>query len=172
MYNRQVLVDYYNGKRRIDDPELQREFVLLKEQARIDWEAMYAGKDTRVTVESIVEDYIYNAKSIAETQITARKTTRVIFLSLVGPLILSLIGPIYYGYINGPYWRVVVWALVCTVGCCWLTRSSFKVALSAENSPRSFFGRSTLVIAIIAVIALSFIAGDSVAYVLARSILH
>jgi hypothetical protein len=45
MYNRQVLVDYYNGKRRIDDPELQREFVLLKEQACIDWEAMYAGKD-------------------------------------------------------------------------------------------------------------------------------
>ena len=130
MYNRQVLVDYYNGKRRIDDPELQREFVLLKEQARIDWEAMSAGKDTRVTVESIVEDYIYNAKLVAGTQITARKTARVIFLSLVGPVILSLIGPVYYGYINGPYWRVIVWALLA----CW-------VLLVGEIIVQSYFRR-------------------------------
>ena len=39
MYNRQVLVDYFNGKRRLKDPELKREFLLLKEQAAIDWKA-------------------------------------------------------------------------------------------------------------------------------------
>jgi hypothetical protein len=58
MYDRQVLVDHFNGTRAADDPEVQREFRLLREQAEIDWKARYAGKDTRTTVESIEEDYI------------------------------------------------------------------------------------------------------------------
>jgi hypothetical protein len=68
MYNRQILADHFNGKRAADDPEVQRDFRLLKEQAQIDWNAMYAGKDTRIdtrtTVESIEEDYIYNAQLV------------------------------------------------------------------------------------------------------------
>ena len=70
-------MDYFNGKRSADDPEVQREFRLLKEQAEIDWNAMYAGKDTRTdtrtTVESIEEDYIYNAQLTAKTQRTMKK---------------------------------------------------------------------------------------------------
>ena len=95
---------------------------------------------------------------------------RVIFLSLLGPIVLSAIGPIYYGYTNAPYWRIIVWAFVCTVGCAWWSRSSFKVAFNTDHAPRSFLGRSSLFIAIIVVIAVGFIAGDSLAYVLARSI--
>jgi uncharacterized membrane protein len=68
MYDRQVLVDYFNSKRGIADPELQREYLLLKEQAAIDWQAMYADKHTSVTVQSIVEDYVYNAQLTARTQ--------------------------------------------------------------------------------------------------------
>jgi hypothetical protein len=56
MYNRQILADHFNGKRAADDPEVQREFQLLKEQAELDWKAMYAGADARETPESIAKD--------------------------------------------------------------------------------------------------------------------
>src|SRR5260370_5578802 len=57
---------------------------------------------------------------------TAKNTLRVILLSMAVPIILSATGPLYYGYTDGPYWRVIVWALACTVGFSWLERSSFK----------------------------------------------
>jgi hypothetical protein len=41
---------------------------------------------------------------------------RVTFLAMALPVALSLAGPIYYGYTNGPYWRVLIWAGACTVG--------------------------------------------------------
>jgi hypothetical protein len=44
---------------------LQREYLLLKKQAAIDWKAMYADKHTSVTVQSIVEDYGDLEKSIS-----------------------------------------------------------------------------------------------------------
>jgi hypothetical protein len=34
---------------------------------------------------------------------TARKTLRVILLSMAVPVILSATGPLYYGYTDGPY---------------------------------------------------------------------
>jgi len=43
MYDKQILVDHFKGKRRADDPEVQREFQRLRQQAQIDWEEMYAG---------------------------------------------------------------------------------------------------------------------------------
>ncbi len=71
---------------------------------------------------------------------TAKNTLRVILLSMAVPIILSATGPLYYGYTDGPYWRVIVWALACTVGFSWLERSSFKSALSTARP--SMIGRS------------------------------
>jgi hypothetical protein len=53
MYNRQILVEHFDGKRRLDDPELQRQFSLLREQATIDWTRMYDGKDGTITVDDL-----------------------------------------------------------------------------------------------------------------------
>ena len=81
MYNKQVLVDHFNGKRGIDDPEVQREFLLLKQQAEIDWKEMYAGNDTRVTAKSIADDYIYNAQLTAKTQRTLNKIKLIVVIA-------------------------------------------------------------------------------------------
>jgi hypothetical protein len=98
MYNRQILADHFNGKRAADDPEVQRDFRLLKEQAQIDWNAMYAGKDTRIdtrtTVESIEEDYIYNAQLVAKTQRTMKK------VKIVAVLIVCAVAALVYALIN------------------------------------------------------------------------
>lgn len=97
MYDKQILVDHFNGKRPPDDPEVKREFRLLKEQAEIDWKAMYAGKDkridTRTTVESIEEDYIYNAWLTAKTQRTMKKIKLIATLAAlaVAALVYALI---------------------------------------------------------------------------------
>jgi hypothetical protein len=93
---------------------------------------------------------------------------RVIFLGMAGPVILSALGPFYYGYTNGPYLRVTVWALACTVALSWWSRSSFEKALA--TAPPSVIGRSLLVAVIVASVAVAFIAGDSLVYLLARSL--
>jgi hypothetical protein len=82
------------------------------------------------------------------------------------PIILSATGPLYYGYTDGPYWRVIVWALACTVGFSWLERSSFKSALS--TAPPSMIGRSLVVISIVVVAFIAFFVGDSLLYLFAR----
>lgn len=99
---------------------------------------------------------------------TGRDVARVVFLSMAGPVILSALGPFYYGYTHGPYWRVIVWALTCTVGCLWLYRSSFKHALS--TAPPSITRRFLLVLAIVVVIAIAFLAGDSLVYLFAGAL--
>lgn len=93
---------------------------------------------------------------------------RVIFLGMAGPVILSAVGPAYYGYTHGPYWRAIVWALACTIPFSWFARSSFKHALS--TAPPSIIGRSLLIVAIIVIVAIAFIVGNSLVYLLARSI--
>jgi len=99
---------------------------------------------------------------------STRSTVRVIFLSMAGPVILSAVGPLYYGYTHGPYWRIIVWALACTVGFSWLERVSFKSALS--TAPPSVIGRSLVVVTIVAVVAIAFVVGDTVLYLLARAL--
>src|SRR5271166_233721 len=97
MYDRQILVDHFDGKRAADDPEVQRQFRLLKEQAQIDWNDMYADKatriDTRTTPESIEQDHIYNAQSVAKTQRTMRKIKLVAVLAVlvVAALVYALV---------------------------------------------------------------------------------
>jgi hypothetical protein len=92
---------------------------------------------------------------------------RVTFLAMALPVALSLAGPIYYGYTNGPYWRVLIWAGACTVGGIWLYRHSFTAAFS--DAPYSFAEKLVNVTAIIVVMGLCFLAGDSVAYFVVRS---
>jgi hypothetical protein len=99
---------------------------------------------------------------------TARDTVRVIVFSMAVPVIFSAVGPLYYGYTHGPYWRILVWAFACTVGFCWLERSSFKSAL--RTAPPSIVGRSLLVVVIVAVAAIAFVAGDSLLFIIARSL--
>jgi hypothetical protein len=83
MYDKQILVDYYNGKRSLDDPDVQREFVLLKKQAAIHWQELREiNKDTRATVEGITEDLIYNAKLTAQTQRKLKKIKFVILAAI------------------------------------------------------------------------------------------
>ena len=89
MYNKQILVDHFKGKRRADDPEVQREFQLLRQQAELDWKKMYAGKNTQATPENMAEDYIYNAKLTADMQ---RKWTKMKWIALfVGLAVIALI---------------------------------------------------------------------------------
>jgi hypothetical protein len=154
MYDRQILADYFKGKRG-KDAEVQRQFGLLRRQAEIDCRDLRELGDKRVTPESIEEDYIYNAQLNAKTQQTssygpdgsgaidhlkgsksptAKDLLRVVFLSMIGPIILSAVGPIYYGYTHGPYWRVIVWAVAVTVLFLWWARSSFKNALSTAQT--------------------------------------
>jgi hypothetical protein len=99
---------------------------------------------------------------------TAKNTLRVILLSMAVPIILSSTGPLYYGYTNGPYWRVIVWAIACTVGLSWLERSSFKSALSPASP--SMIGRSLIIISIVVVTFIAFFVGDSLLYLFARSL--
>lgn len=82
----------------------------------------------------------------------ARNMLRVILLTMVGPVILSAVGPAYYGFTDGPYWRVVVWALACVIPFVWYARPSFKHALS--TAPPSRIGRSLLVLVIIIIAAI------------------
>lgn len=93
---------------------------------------------------------------------------RVVSLSLALPVAFSLVGPIYYGYTHGPYWRVIIWASACTVLFCWQVRSYFRHALS--TAPPSIIGRFLLVLAIVVVIAIGFFAGDTLVYLIARSL--
>jgi hypothetical protein len=92
---------------------------------------------------------------------------RVIALRLVGPVVLSSLGPIHYGQEGAPYTNVIIWALACTAIFLWWTRSSFQ---SAFNSSDVYWFKSALAGSIMAVIAVGFIAGNSVAYLLARSL--
>jgi hypothetical protein len=80
-------------------------------------------------------------------------------------LVVSLVGPVYYGYTHGPYWRVIVWASACTVIFCWQERSTFKHTVS--TAPPSILGRFLLVLAIIVLIAVGFIAVDTLVYLFA-----
>ena len=88
MYNKQILVDHFKGKRSADDPKVQREFQLLRQQAEIDWNEMYAGKNTQATPENIAEDYIYNAKLTANTQRTLKKVKLILVLALAVVVVL------------------------------------------------------------------------------------
>lgn len=92
MYNRQILADHFNGRRDANDPEVQREFALLKQQAQIDWSEMYAGKgDPRVTAQSIEEDYIYNAQSVAKTQLMLKKIKTIVALAVLVVVVLIFV---------------------------------------------------------------------------------
>ena len=56
------------------------------------------------------------------------RVTIVAVLAMALPVAISLGGPIYYGYTNGPYLRVVVWAAACTIAAIWFYRQSFTAA--------------------------------------------
>jgi hypothetical protein len=56
----------------------------------------------------------------------------------------------------------------CTVGFSWLERSAIKSTLS--TAPPSVIGRSLLLAAIVIVVAIVFVAGDSLIYLVARSL--
>lgn len=91
---------------------------------------------------------------------------RVLVLSMAGPVIFSALGPIYYGYTRGPYWRVIVWALACTVGSLWFYRSDLKTAI--PEAPPSLMARIFLVLLIVITIAVALVVGDTLIYLLAR----
>lgn len=93
---------------------------------------------------------------------------RVTILAMALPVAFSLAGPAYYGYVSGPYSRVLIWAAACTVILMWLNRHSFIRALS--SSPNSFPIKLVNVIAIVVAVGLSFVVGDSIAYLIARLI--
>ena len=92
LYNKEILVDHFKGKRSANDPKVQREFQLLKQQAEIDWTEMYAGKNTKATPEIIAEDYISNAKLTADTQRKLKRIKLIALLAVVvaGALIFAL----------------------------------------------------------------------------------
>lgn len=92
----------------------------------------------------------------------------VVLLSMALPVALSVVGPIYYGYINGPYWRVLIWAAACTIGFVWLFRQSFTARFSDDDCSTAV--KLVNVVAVVLTIGLCFLAGNSAIYFLARSI--
>jgi hypothetical protein len=92
----------------------------------------------------------------------------VIVLSMALPVILSAVGPFYYGYTHGPYWRVIVWALACTVSTLCFMRSSFKHMWDAE--PGSVIGKLFSVAMAVIIVAVCLLVGNSAVYLLARAI--
>jgi hypothetical protein len=68
MCNRRILIEHFDGSRRLDGPELLRQFELLREQAISDWKQKYAGKDDTMTVYDIEEDYLNKLRLAADTQ--------------------------------------------------------------------------------------------------------
>jgi hypothetical protein len=93
---------------------------------------------------------------------------RVVFLSMLVPVVIGLVGPVYFGYTNGPYWTVVVWAVASAPGLLWLGRSPLK-----NNFRDDGWLVSAISLFLIAVtVAAVFLAGDSIAYFLARSFSH
>jgi hypothetical protein len=90
----------------------------------------------------------------------------VVLLSMALPVALSVTGPIYYGYTNGPYWRVLIWAAVCTIGAVWFYRSSFTAAFGDASAAVKLVN----LIAIVLVMGLCFVLGDSAIYFLVRAI--
>lgn len=88
---------------------------------------------------------------------------RIVVLAMLLPVALSLAGPIYYGYTNGPYWRVIIWALACTIGFLWLNRSSINPSSSAAINALN-------VVLISLTVAAAFLIGDSIVYLLTHLI--
>jgi hypothetical protein len=82
------------------------------------------------------------------------------------PVALTLSGPIYYGYWNAPHWRVAVWAFACVPVFLWYTRREFM----NNFGRRGAIGVSFSLVAIAAVAAVFFLAGDYAVYFLVRSI--
>jgi hypothetical protein len=92
---------------------------------------------------------------------------RVIFFSLLGPVALSSFVPMYFGYVEAPYSTAIIWALVCTL---WWVRPSLGSAETDANWLQPLWYKSTAIAAMVAVVALAFVSGDSIAYILTRSI--
>lgn len=92
---------------------------------------------------------------------------RATFLSLVCSVILSFLGPVYLAYSNMRYSSAVLWALACAL--CWVL-VSYRAAFLDAKWLAPFWYRSTLLAALVAIFAFVFVAGDSLAYLLARSI--
>jgi hypothetical protein len=92
VYDLQILVDYYNGRRKGSDPAVQREFQLLKQQAEIDWREMYAGKGTPETPENMAEDYLYHVRATAKWQRTWKriKVVAVLAICLVAAIVYAI----------------------------------------------------------------------------------
>jgi hypothetical protein len=92
---------------------------------------------------------------------------RANFLSLVCSVIVSFLGPVYLAYSNARYSAAVVWALACAL--CWVL-VSYRAAFLDAKWLSPFSHRSTVLAALVAIFAFVFVAGDSLAYLLARSI--
>jgi hypothetical protein len=84
------------------------------------------------------------------------------------PVLLSGVGPLNYGFNGSPYVRVLVWAVVCTLGYLLMSGSGLKVALSTANP--SLFGRLFTIVSIAFVVGLFFVAGDSLVYLIGRAL--
>jgi hypothetical protein len=91
MFNRRVLIEHFDGRRRLDDPELLRQFELLREQAISDWKQKYAGKDDTTTVYDIEEDYLKKLRLAAHTQRKLRLAALIVMgtiIALIGAAII------------------------------------------------------------------------------------
>jgi len=89
---------------------------------------------------------------------------RVIFFSLLGPIVLSSLGPIFFGLNNAPYSTTIVWALACTL---WWGLQPLKAALTDADWLQPGWYKSTVVAAVVTIFAFAFVLGDSLAYLLA-----
>ena len=92
---------------------------------------------------------------------------QAIFLTLLGPVVHSSLVPMYLGYTNASYSIAIIWALVCTL---WWAQPSLKGALRDANWLQPRWYKVTLIAGMVAIVAFTFVMGDSLTYLLARSI--
>jgi hypothetical protein len=83
MYNRRILIEHFGGRRRLDDPEVLRQFELLREQAISDWKQKYAGKDDMITVDDVEEDYLNELRLATDTQHKLRLAALIVIGTII-----------------------------------------------------------------------------------------
>lgn len=92
---------------------------------------------------------------------------QVIFHRLLFPVVLSCVVSICFGYAHAPFPTTVVWGLVCAL---WWAQPSLAKAVTDAQWIQPRWYKVRLMAALVSMAASAFVAGDCLAYFLARTV--
>jgi hypothetical protein len=92
---------------------------------------------------------------------------QVIFRRLLFPVVLSSIVAICFGYADAPAPTAIGWALVCAL---WWAQPSLAKALTDAQWIQPRWYKVRLMAVLVSMAASAFVAGDCLAYFLARTV--